>query len=66
MLAIDRDDDFGKKAGVRGPVIGRDACIDAALKLSLADPEDSDANVLYAAVKSVSYTHLTLPTKRIV
>ncbi|WP_198011270.1 DUF373 family protein [Thermococcus sp. PK] len=51
MLAIDRDDDFGKKAGVRGPVIGRDACIDAALKLSLADPEDSDANVLYAAVK---------------
>lgn len=51
VLAIDRDDDFGKKAGVRGPVIGRDACIDAALKLSLADPEDSDANVLYAAVK---------------
>jgi len=51
VLAIDRDDDFGKKAGVRGPVIGRDACINAALKLSLADPEDSDANVLYAAVK---------------
>ncbi|WP_457752137.1 DUF373 family protein [Thermococcus sp.] len=51
ILAIDRDDDFGKKAGVDGPVIGRDACIDAALKLSLADPEDSDANVVYAAVK---------------
>ncbi|ACS89972.1 MULTISPECIES: DUF373 family protein [Thermococcus] len=51
MLAIDRDDDFGKKAGVKGPIIGRDACVDAALKLSLADPEDSDANVLYAAVK---------------
>jgi len=51
ILAIDRDDDFGKKAGVKGPVIGRDACIDAALKLSLADPEDSDANVVYAAVK---------------
>ena len=51
VLAIDRDDDFGKKAGVKGPVIGRDACIDAALKLSLADPEDSDANVVYAAVK---------------
>jgi putative membrane protein len=32
-------------------VIGREACIDAALKLSLADPEDSDANVVYAAVK---------------
>lgn len=51
VLAIDRDDDFGKKAGVKGPVIGREACIDAALKLSLADPEDSDANVVYAAVK---------------
>lgn len=51
VLAIDRDDDFGKKAGVKGPVVGRDACIDAALKLSLADPEDSDANVVYAAVK---------------
>ncbi len=51
ILAIDRDDDFGVKAGVSGPVIGRDACIDAALKLSLADPEDSDANVVYAAVK---------------
>nr|WP_206203369.1 MULTISPECIES: DUF373 family protein [unclassified Thermococcus] len=50
-MAIDRDDDFGQKAGVEGPVIGRDACIDAALKLSLADPEDSDANVVYAAVK---------------
>jgi len=51
VLAIDRDDDFGKKAGVKGPVIGREVCIDAALKLSLADPEDSDANVVYAAVK---------------
>jgi len=51
ILAIDRDDDFGRKAGVEGPVIGRDACVDAALKLSLADPEDSDANVVYAAVK---------------
>ncbi len=51
ILAIDRDDDFGTKAGVKGPVVGRDACVDAALKLSLADPEDSDANVVYAAVK---------------
>jgi len=51
VLAIDRDDDFGVKAGVKGPVVGKGKCIDAALKLSLADPEDSDANVLYAAVK---------------
>ncbi|AFK22013.1 DUF373 family protein [Pyrococcus sp. ST04] len=51
VLAIDRDDDFGVKAGVKGPVIGRDKCLDAAIKLSLADPEDSDANTLYAAIK---------------
>lgn len=51
ILCIDRDDDFGSKAGVKGPVIGRKACVDAALKLSLADPEDSDANVVYAGVK---------------
>ncbi|ASJ02773.1 hypothetical protein A3L09_05655 [Thermococcus profundus] len=51
VLAIDRDDDFGKKAGVKGPVVGKGKCIDAALKLSLADPEDSDANVVYAAVR---------------
>ncbi|CAB50585.1 DUF373 family protein [Pyrococcus abyssi] len=51
VLAIDRDDDFGVKAGVKGPVIGRDSCLDAAVKLSLADPEDSDANTLFAAIK---------------
>ncbi|MFA4640874.1 DUF373 family protein [Pyrococcus kukulkanii] len=51
VLAIDRDDDFGIKAGVKGPVIGRDKCLDAAIKLSLADPEDSDANTLFAAIK---------------
>lgn len=51
VLAIDRDDDFGVKAGVSGPVIGRDKCLDAAVKLSLADPEDSDANSLFAAIK---------------
>lgn len=51
ILAIDRDNDFGVKAGVNGPVIGREKCLDAAVKLSLADPEDSDANTLFAAIK---------------
>ncbi|AEC51819.1 hypothetical protein PNA2_0904 [Pyrococcus sp. NA2] len=51
ILAIDRDNDFGVKANVKGPVVGRDRCLEAAVKLSLADPEDSDANTLFAAIK---------------
>ncbi len=51
VLAVDRDDDLGVKAGVRGPILGDDANIDAAMKLALADPEDSDANTIFAAVK---------------
>jgi uncharacterized membrane protein len=51
VLSVDRDDDLGKKAGVRGPVMGRENVLDAAVKLGLADPADSDTNVLFRAVK---------------
>lgn len=51
VLCVDRDDDLGKKAGVRGPVIGEEANFDAARALALADPEESDVNAIYAAVK---------------
>lgn len=51
ILNIDRDDDFGEKAGIKGPVIGYADCYDAALKLITADPEDSDANALFGAIK---------------
>lgn len=51
ILCIDRDDDLGVKANVRGPVIGRDANIEAAVKLATADPEDSDANTIFGGVK---------------
>jgi len=50
VVCIDRDDDLGRKAGVAGPVIGRSAVLDAAVKLGTADPEDSDTNALFAAV----------------
>ncbi|MCP8318953.1 MAG: DUF373 family protein, partial [Candidatus Methylarchaceae archaeon HK01B] len=51
VLSVDRDDDIGVKAKVKTPVIGRDACIEAATKLSIADPEEADANAIFAAVK---------------
>jgi putative membrane protein len=52
ILCVDRDDDVGVKAGVKGPIIGKQNVIDAATKLSLADPEDSDSNALFGAVKT--------------
>ena len=51
ILCVDRDDDLGIKGGVATPVIGRRRCVEAATALGLADPEDSDTNALFAAVK---------------
>jgi putative membrane protein len=51
ILCIDRDDDLGVKANVRGPVIGREANVEAAVKLATADPEDSDANTIFGGIK---------------
>lgn len=51
VLCIDRDNDLGRKAGVVCPVIGREANIDAALKLAIADPEDSDSNTIFGGIK---------------
>ena len=52
ILSIDRDDDIGYKAKVDTPVVGREACLAAAQKLGIADPEDSDTNAIYQAVKT--------------
>jgi len=52
VLAIDRDNDLGEKAKVKGPVIGEKDCLEAANALVLADPEDSDSNSFFAAVKT--------------
>jgi len=51
VLSVDRDDDIGIKAKVKTPIIGRDNCIEAAKKLAIADPEEADANAIFAAVK---------------
>jgi len=51
VLAIDRDDDLGRKAGVDSPIIGREANLNAAIKLAEVDPEDSDVNTIFGAIK---------------
>jgi len=50
VLCVDRDNDLGAKAGVNGPVIGREENVKAAQKLGLADPEDVDTNSMFSAV----------------
>jgi len=52
VICVDRDDDIGKKGGVTTPIVGRNACIEAAQRLALEDPEDADSNSIFAAVKT--------------
>jgi putative membrane protein len=51
VLSVDRDDDIGWKAKIESPAVGRVACLNAANTLALADPEDSDVNAIFSAVK---------------
>ncbi|MCL4438975.1 MAG: DUF373 family protein [Candidatus Thermoplasmatota archaeon] len=51
VLNVDRDNDYGEKVGIEGPVVGYENCYKAALKLITYDPEDSDANALFGAIK---------------
>jgi putative membrane protein len=52
VICIDRDDDLGRKTGISTPVVGRNACIEAAQRLALEDPEDADSNSIFFAVKT--------------
>ncbi len=51
VLCVDRDNDLYEKAGVSGPLIGREKNVDGATRLALADPEDPDSNAIFYAVK---------------
>ena len=51
VICVDRDDDLHEKAGISGPVVGREANLEAAAKLALADPEETDANAMFEAVR---------------
>jgi len=50
ILSVDRDDDFGKKAGLNSPFIGREENANAVMALGLKDAEDSDLNTVMAAL----------------
>lgn len=52
ILCVDRDNDFGEKAGIKSPIIGRESNLGAANALILRDPEDSDANALFSGIST--------------
>ncbi len=52
VLNVDRDDDFGRKAKIKSPIVGIKDNINAANKLAMADPEDSDVNAIFSAIST--------------
>lgn len=50
VLCVDRDDDLGEKAGIRGPVKGRESNLEAAKELGVSDPAESDTNAIFKAI----------------
>ncbi len=52
VICIDRDDDIGIKGGLETPIIGKQSCIEAGTRLAIEDPEDSDCNAIFGAIKS--------------
>jgi putative membrane protein len=51
VICIDRDNDLGEKANLRTPIVGREANIQAAVALGIADPEDSDTNTIFGGIR---------------
>ncbi|MEM2974524.1 MAG: DUF373 family protein, partial [Candidatus Micrarchaeia archaeon] len=51
VLCVDRDNDLGTKIKKTGPIIGREANVAAATALLMKDPEDTDGNSIFQAVK---------------
>ncbi|MBI4406771.1 DUF373 family protein [Candidatus Micrarchaeota archaeon] len=54
VVNIDIDDDLFKKTKTKGPIIGKKACLQAAGKLALADPTESDANAIFETVRTAN------------
>ena len=51
ILCVDRDNDVGKKTGIKTPIVGRNNNMTAATKLILQDPEEADANAMFEAIR---------------
>jgi putative membrane protein len=52
VLCVDRDNDLGRKANIESPIIGKKNNVEAATKLAIVDPEDSDVNAIFSAVST--------------
>lgn len=53
VVCVDRDNDIGRKTKIKGPIVGRERNLEAASKLILTDPTESDANTMFAAIKKM-------------
>jgi len=51
VLCADIDDDVGQKLGRKTPIVGEKALLDVAVEYALEDPEDPDANAMFAAIR---------------
>ncbi|MFH1364446.1 MAG: DUF373 family protein [Candidatus Aenigmatarchaeota archaeon] len=51
VLSIDRDDDIGRKTSFSGPIVGKANVLKCATEFALSDPEDSDVNGLFQAIR---------------
>src|SRR5208283_2458694 len=51
VLAVDVDNDLYRKTRITGPVVGRNDNLKAAERLALSDPQETDANAMFEAVK---------------
>lgn len=51
ILAVDKDNDVGLSLSIEGPIIGYDELMKVAIGYAYEKPEDSDLNVLFAALK---------------
>jgi putative membrane protein len=62
VICIDRDDDIGRKLKVEGPILGIEENLKVAEKLAIQDPEDTDVNAIYGAVKIANELNAEIAT----
>nr|WP_232210878.1 DUF373 family protein [Methanothermococcus okinawensis] len=51
VIVPDMDDDLGRKANIKTPILGRADSINSAIKLGLSDPGDTDVNSILGGIK---------------
>lgn len=51
VLSVDRDDDMGRKTGLKGPITGAEKVMESGIRLGMSDPEDSDFNAIFQALR---------------